>query len=859
MLMAIAAVLAALEPAAVAATSCVASDPFSPVTLAAGEVIVTDITANAVYRVTADGSTCTIVSSGGFLDSPRAVVVGPSGLIFVTDSANADAVIRIDPALPPTANQVIVTRQGVFSNPRGIAIDSIGDFLVAEPENDRIYRVNPASGSQSIFSAAGWGEETFQFPSDIALDATGRLLVTDAPSTLITVAKRLLRVAATGGLPFVLAKDDKLKFPRGVAVEANGDAVVADSGTAGPPASPPSLIRVSSAGVQSCVPQSCLGVTGGLLGPRGVAVESSGNLVVADFTAREVYRVHPDGPLAGQRDTLLSNLSFGPWGIAVVGTVTPFSPSKLLVADAGAGTVVKITPASGATPVAMTPLADPEDELSGPVAVTRTPGGGPWQGKLLVADGGAVYSIDDAPGVPANLQVVRIAANGSLANVTGIAVDFAGDVLVTDATANAVVRIKPNGAQFPVRCAPPAGSQGAVDLTNPRALAIDRDGLLVVATGFVDTAGARARILRMNPGTGVASDDNPGVACRLITEDRKLHDVRALAIDPSGDVLIADDVPPEQTTGSVVDSVWRLDAYFEDLSFVMSLPAGVPGSFRGVVADANRDVIVANVPTPEATQPLPELLRIDPLLNDVQPQIASGPPLAQLRGIALDAAPTAFMVKDPDGDLVGDSVDNCKAAAFPNADQVDSDFDTVGDVCDTDDDNDGVDDATDNCPIRFNPADAITLLQLDTDSDGLGDVCDNCPADANPDQKNSELIPDGLGDVCDPDDDNDADLDAADNCQFLANSTQIDTNQDGYGNACDADYNNDGMVGLADFGTFKGAFGKSPPDPAYNADVDADGDGGIGISEFGFFKRSFGAPPGPSGLACAGTIPCLVP
>jgi hypothetical protein len=217
------------------------------------------------------------------------------------------------------------------------------------------------------------------------------------------------------------------------------------------------------------------------------------------------------------------------------------------------------------------------------------------------------------------------------------------------------------------------------------------------------------------------------------------------------------------------------------------------------------------------------------------------------------------MVKDPDGDLVGDSVDNCKDAAFPNADQLDSDFDTVGDVCDTDDDNDGVNDATDNCPIRFNPADAITLLQLDTDSDGLGDVCDNCPADANPDQKNSELIPDGLGDVCDPDDDNDADLDAADNCQFLANSTQIDTNQDGYGNACDADYNNDGMVGLADFGTFKGAFGKAPPDPAYNADVDADGDGGIGISEFGFFKRSFGAPPGPSGLACAGTIPCLVP
>ena len=43
--------------------------------------------------------------------------------------------------------------------------------------------------------------------------------------------------------------------------------------------------------------------------------------------------------------------------------------------------------------------------------------------------------------------------------------------------------------------------------------------------------------------------------------------------------------------------------------------------------------------------------------------------------------------------------------------------------------------------------------QVDTDSDGFGDVCDNCPQEPNPDQRDSDG--DGSGDDCDSDDDND--------------------------------------------------------------------------------------------------------
>ena len=51
----------------------------------------------------------------------------------------------------------------------------------------------------------------------------------------------------------------------------------------------------------------------------------------------------------------------------------------------------------------------------------------------------------------------------------------------------------------------------------------------------------------------------------------------------------------------------------------------------------------------------------------------------------------------------------------------------MGDACDPDDDNDGLLDGSDNCPLVFNPT------QIDTDGDGMGDACDlpdctRCPS-----------------------------------------------------------------------------------------------------------------------------------
>lgn len=95
---------------------------------------------------------------------------------------------------------------------------------------------------------------------------------------------------------------------------------------------------------------------------------------------------------------------------------------------------------------------------------------------------------------------------------------------------------------------------------------------------------------------------------------------------------------------------------------------------------------------------------------------------------------------DTDGDGVGDNSDNCPADS--NADQVNSDTDADGDACDSDDDDDGIADdgdasgvAGDNLcnyymvysqtPCDDNCRTTVNASQDDSDYDGIGDACES--------------------------------------------------------------------------------------------------------------------------------------
>jgi hypothetical protein len=110
-------------------------------------------------------------------------------------------------------------------------------------------------------------------------------------------------------------------------------------------------------------------------------------------------------------------------------------------------------------------------------------------------------------------------------------------------------------------------------------------------------------------------------------------------------------------------------------------------------------------------------------------------------------------------------------------------------------------------------------LDLDSDMDGLWDLLDICSLDPT---------------VPSP-------------CPF-------DTNADGYGNACDGDFNDDGSTDFSDIAPFGADLGAGS-DSGIGSDMNCDG--AVDFSDIGPFGVQLGQGlPGPSGLVCAGTIPC---
>ncbi len=130
---------------------------------------------------------------------------------------------------------------------------------------------------------------------------------------------------------------------------------------------------------------------------------------------------------------------------------------------------------------------------------------------------------------------------------------------------------------------------------------------------------------------------------------------------------------------------------------------------------------------------------------------------------------------DSDNDSIIDNLDNCPNTA--NTNQANFDGDTLGDVCDSDSDNDGVVNG-DQCQYSplgstVDPNTGCPVIILDADNDTILDSVDNCPITANANQANFDG--DALGDACDSDSDNDGVVNG-DQCQYSPLGSTVDQN-----------------------------------------------------------------------------------
>jgi len=429
----------------------------------------------------------------------------------------------------------------LFANPAAAAGDANGNVYVADAANNRVRRVSAAgivttvAGTGATSSTGDGGPAataSLSNPSGVAVGPDGSVYVTDSngrvrridPSgTITTVAGG----GATAGLDGVPATSVALEGPMGVGVDAAGELFVGEHYGG----------RIRMVALDGTIHTIATGRSG-----TGMAVDGAGNVLFPfGGTVVRLDRSGTQTVVAGRGTT---DLGFsgdggpavaaqlgGARGVAVDGT------GVIYVADSGNRRIRRVDATGIITTVAGTGGRAPSGaggpavgaELAGPTALHMGPDG------LYVEDRGAG-------------AVWRVDATGRITTAAGspgpAAVDAAGNVYVGVDGAR-VVRVAPSGATAVIAGNGVGGYSGdggpAVDamFNGIRALAVDAAGNLLIADG------ANARIRRVTPQgivSTVVGGEGPGTAVTQPGLNLGLGTVDSMAVDAEGALFFSSEL-----------------------------------------------------------------------------------------------------------------------------------------------------------------------------------------------------------------------------------------------------------------------------------------------------------------------------
>ena len=349
----------------------------------------------------------------------------------------------------------------------------------------------------------------------------GGVLTVGAPASATAPASGILAVIAgqegvcAGPVPGPATTSD-LCGTAAVAVDSSGNVYIADPNNDAVEKVTPSGILSVFAGRGVTAPTTCTAVSPcvatqvALFEPDGVAVDRSGNVYIADFADHLVERVTPTGSLS----------VFAGTGTAGAPTAGPATSS-----DIGAPNGVGVD-ASGNVYI-----ADSEEYVE-----KVTPSGT----LSIFAGTGTAGTPTPGPAISSKLNVPN-----------AVAFDAAGNAYIADVANNEVEKVTPSGtlsifAGTGTGGAPTPGPATSSKFRDPEGVAVDGAGDVYIA----DTANnevekvAPSGTLSIFAGTGTSGHSTAGLATAS-----ELNQPGAVSVDGGGNVYIAD------SNNSVVEEV----------------------------------------------------------------------------------------------------------------------------------------------------------------------------------------------------------------------------------------------------------------------------------------------------------------